>query len=301
MACGTVEAEVDYLQRLPLYQREKPFQLFVPIHERDQDARSTNLAFEKKTQTFVDMRGRTGEFSLDTHGFQVETVPNKLAPHFFRDREVVEREYLPEVEGLLRGVGGGCDRVFIFDWRLRDASAPREVDDGELDMNDLTSWLRPSPTVHVDQSPEGVLHRVLLHLPEEAPFLLQGRVRVINVWRPIENPVQDYPLACCDSTSVLDEDLVECDHVRRRFKGSNLYTHHREGHKWYYLGEQRPDEVLLIKMFDSDSSVSAQRCPHVSFRHPLAPPDAKPRRSIEVRALVFDDARDADQLLTPGA
>lgn len=130
-----------------------------------------------------------------------------------------------------------------------------------------------------DQSPEGVLHRVLLHLPEEAPFLLQGRVRVIkcvylssilldsptltggkpSVWRPIENPVQDYPLACCDSTSVLDEDLVECDHVRRRFKGSNLYTHHREGHKWYYLGEQRPDEVLLIKMFDSDSSVSAQR------------------------------------------
>ncbi|KAK6219602.1 methyltransferase CmcJ [Colletotrichum tabaci] len=295
MACGTVEAEVDYLQRLALYQREKPFQLFVPIHERDQDARSTNLAFEKKTQTFVDMRGRTGEFSLDTHGFQVETVPNKLAPHFFRDREVVEREYLPEVEGFLRGVGGGCDRVFIFDWRLRDASAPREVDDGELDMNDLTSWLRPSPTVHT-KAQKGSSTGSCFTSQKKRPFYCKE-----GVWRPIENPVQDYPLACCDSTSVLDEDLVECDHVRRRFKGSNLYTHHREGHKWYYLGEQRPDEVLLIKMFDSDSSVSAQRCPHVSFRHPLAPPDAKPRRSIEVRALVFDDVRDADQLLTPGA
>ncbi|TQN67705.1 Aspirochlorine biosynthesis protein N [Colletotrichum shisoi] len=227
MACGTVEAEVDYLQRLPLYQREKPFQLFVPIHERDQDGRSTNLAFEKKTQTFVDMRGRTGEFSLDTHGFQVETVANKLAPHFFRDQEAVEREYLPE---------------------LRDASAPREVDDGELDMNDLTSWLRPSPTVHT-KAQKGSSTGSCFTSQKKRPFCCKE-----GVWRPIENPVQDYPLACCDSTSVLDEDLVECDHVRRRFKGSNLYTHHREGHKWFYLGEQRPDEVLLIKMFDSDSS-----------------------------------------------
>lgn len=290
MACGTVEAHIEYLQRLPLYQQEKPFQLFVPIDEQDQDARSTNLAFEQKKQTFVDIRERVNEFSLDLHGFQIQAVPKTFDSQLFKSRQSVEKEYLPEIERLLKGLGDGCDRVFIFDWRLRDASSPREQD-GQLDMNDLTTWLRPSPTVHVDQSPEGVLHRVLLHFPNEAGLLLQGRVRVINVWRPIEDPVQDYPLACCDSTSVLDEDLIECDHVRRKFKGSTLYAHHREGHKWYYLGEQRPEEALLIKMFDSDASTSAQRCPHVSFRHPLAPPDTKPRRSIEVRALVFNHTK----------
>jgi hypothetical protein len=52
---------------------------------------------------------------------------------------------------------------------------------------------------------------------------------------------------------------MECDHVRRRFKGSNLYANYDAGHKWYYLGEQRPEEALLIKMFDSDSSAKAKR------------------------------------------
>ena len=138
-------------------------------------------------------------------------------------------------------------------------------------MNDLTTWLRPSPNVHIgeprvqspteaptdniaDQSPRAVLHRVLLHLPEQAMFLLQGRVRVINVWRPIEHPVEDYPLAVCDPSSVLADDLIECDHVRRKFKGANMYSHFSPGQKWYYMGEQRPEEALLIKMFDSDAS-----------------------------------------------
>jgi len=103
-----------------------------------------------------------------------------------------------------------------------------------------------------------VLHRILLHLPEQAEFLLQGRVRVINVWRPIEYPVHDYPLAVCDPRSVPDSDLVECDHVRRKFKGANMYAHYGPGHKWHYLGGQRPDEVLLLKMFDSDPSAEAK-------------------------------------------
>jgi hypothetical protein len=79
-----------------------------------------------------------------------------------------------------------------------------------------------------------------------------------SVWRPIENIVEDYPLAFCDANSVSDEDLVECDHVRRKFKGANFYAHFNPGHKWYYLGEQRPEEVLLLKMFDSDSSGKAK-------------------------------------------
>lgn len=118
MACGTVDAELDYLQRLPLYQQEKPFQLFVPIHERDQDARSTNLEFEKRTQTFVDIRDRVNDFSLDSHGFQVETSPSRLNAQSFGDQSLIKNEYLPEVENLLKLVGNSDDRVFIFDWRV---------------------------------------------------------------------------------------------------------------------------------------------------------------------------------------
>ncbi|KAK3357867.1 methyltransferase CmcJ [Lasiosphaeria hispida] len=286
MACGTVTAEVQYLKRLPLYTREKPFQLFVPVDKDAVDTRSTNLEFESREQTFEDIRGREQLFSLDEHGFEIGVHPTELGPTLFGDREIVESKYFEEVKEILRGVEGGYDEVFFFDWRLRNSATPKE--EVMFDMNDLTTWLRPSPNVHVDQSPRAVLHRVLLHLPDKAAFLLQGRVRVINVWRPINNTVEDYPLAFCDPSSVPTQDHVECDHVRRKFKGANMYFHFGEKQKWYYLGQQQPEEVLLMKMFDSDPSVKAKSCPHASFHHPLSTANSTPRKSIEVRALVFN-------------
>lgn len=99
-------------------------------------------------------------------------------------------------------------------------------------------------------------------------------------------------------------DLTECDHVRRKFKGANLYAHHNDAHRWYYMGNHHPDEVLLMKMFDSDTSVNAtSEClrsyihqttltmielAHASFHHPSATAYSRPRKSIEVRALVFN-------------
>ena len=286
MASGTVTAEVQYLKRLALYAKEKPFQLFVPVAPDAVDTRSTNLDFEGRDQTFEDIRGREDEYSLDSHGFQVGMHPTRLDPDMFGDRETVESRYFDEVREILRDVEGGYDEVFLFDWRLRNSAKPKE--EGLFDMNDLTTWLRPSPNVHVDQSPRAVVHRILLHLPEKAEKLLQGRVRVINVWRPIDCVVEDYPLAFCDPSSVPTQDVVECDHVRRKFKGANMYLHFNPQHKWYYLGQQREDEVLFLKMFDSDPSVKAKACPHASFRHPSPAANSKPRKSIEVRALVFN-------------
>ncbi|KAK1750089.1 Aspirochlorine biosynthesis protein N [Echria macrotheca] len=286
MAGNIVRAEIQYLKRLPLYNEEKPFQIFVPIDANAADTRSTNLEFEAREQQFEDIRGRETKFSLDNDGFQIKTYPTALSLSHFQDRQAVETKYFNEIKQILQGIEGGYDEVFLFDWRLRNAGTPKaEV---MFDMNNLTTWLRPSPNVHIDQSPGAVLHRILLHLPEQAEFLLQGRVRVINVWRPIEHPVHDYPLAVCDPRSVPDSDLVECDHVRRKFKGANMYAHYGPGHKWHYLSGQRPDEVLLLKMFDSDPSVEAKACPHASFRHPFPPENSPPRKSIEVRALVFN-------------
>ena len=37
--------------------------------------------------------------------------------------------------------------------------------------------------------------RVYHHLGDDAERLLKGRVRIINVWRPIRNPVAHKPLA----------------------------------------------------------------------------------------------------------
>lgn len=63
--------------------------------------------------------------------------------------------------------------------------------------------------MHGDQAFDAGPLRVRRHLPEEADRLLKGRVRIINVWRPIRNPVAHKPLAVADWRSVdAEHDLV---------------------------------------------------------------------------------------------
>jgi hypothetical protein len=60
------------------------------------------------------------------------------------------------------------------------------------------------------------------------------------------------------------------------------------GHRWYYKSELSPEEVILIKCFDSKKDGRARRVPHTAFHVP-GTEDAEGRESIEVRALVFNE------------
>jgi hypothetical protein len=48
-----------------------------------------------------------------------------------------------------------------------------------------------------------------------------------------------------------------------------------------------PDEVLLIKIYDSAGDGIARLTAHTAFDDPTSPPDARPRRSIELRTLLL--------------
>lgn len=61
-------------------------------------------------------------------------------------------------------------------------------------------------------------------------------------------------------------------------------------HKWYYLSNQTPDEVTLIKCYDSKVD-RARLTPHSAFPDAVWSTEKDPQReSIEVRALVFSDS-----------
>ena len=51
--------------------------------------------------------------------------------------------------------------------------------------------------------------------------------------------------------------------------------------------QMQADEAVLIRCFDSAQSGAARFSAHGAFDDPQSPPDAPPRESIEVRALVF--------------
>ena len=57
-------------------------------------------------------------------------------------------------------------------------------------------------------------------------------------------------------------------------------------HRWYYVHQMRPDEMLAFKLYDSDPA-RPQWTGHTAFNDPETPADAPPRMSMEVRTVSF--------------
>jgi hypothetical protein len=232
---------------------------------------------ERHTVAINDMRPLAGALSLDLEGFELlqhETVADLY------DDEALEEVYYPEIEALLRAATG-ASRVVIFDaTRRSDAGAGTKNRDG----------LRgPASRVHVDYTAKSGPQRVkdLLGESEAARLAASGaRIIQINVWRPIRGPVQRSPLALADAASVRPEDLIATDQVFPDRVGEIYHVAYDPAQRWYYAPEMTPDEVLLIKGWDSLQDGRARFTPHGAFDLPDTPEGAPPRESIEVRTLV---------------
>ena len=62
-----------------------------------------------------------------------------------------------------------------------------------------------------------------------------------------------------------------------------VFVQHKHGkHSWYYLSGQRPDEVLLFKIFDSDEAAKTRCVAHTSVDLPELE-HLPTRESIEMR------------------
>ncbi|KAI1182450.1 hypothetical protein F5B17DRAFT_189050 [Nemania serpens] len=229
----------------------------------------------------TNIAGREAEFTLDKQGFQV--YPHVAQEKDFDDDEHIKAVYYPETEQLLKDVTG-ASKIFIFDHTIR--RQPKDSRDGA--KPDAAARLRgPVQRVHIDQSYSASLSRVPHHLPaEEAAELLKGRVQIINVWRAIKTVERD-PLAVADAHSVGEDELVPIGLIYPTRKGETLAVRHSPAQRWYYKKGLTPQEVLLIKCFDSKTDGRARRIPHTAFVDPSSKPDAPSRESIEVRCLVF--------------
>lgn len=176
----------------------------------------------------------------------------------------------------------GASKVFIFDHTIRRPDPTAEVLPGGQQLRG------PVQRVHVDQSYDAALSRVPFHLPDEADELLKGRVQIINVWRPIKQVLRD-PLALAEADTVSEDDLVPVGLIYPNRKGETLLVKHSDKHKWWFKHGLGPEEVILIKCFDSKKDGRARRVPHTAFVDPTASEGTEARESIEVRALVFHE------------
>jgi hypothetical protein len=223
-----------------------------------------------------DARPIADQLSLEEQGFVLRR--HKSAVSDFYDEEQLCTLYYAEIDRLLK-VATGAEKVVIFDHTIR--SVPRF-------KQGLAGMREPVRRVHNDYTETSGRRRVRDHLdPEEAEMRLGQRFMEINVWRPITGPLEDAPLAVCDARTIAPEDLIASDLIYRDKVGETYAVSQNPAHRWFYFPKMQPDETILIKCFDSDEASPGRFTAHTAFDGPTTPPDAAPRESIEVRALVF--------------
>ncbi|KAF3936538.1 hypothetical protein ABW19_dt0200812 [Dactylella cylindrospora] len=259
---------------------------FINVNAGASGERETNVGVEPHTVTIHNIRTTPNPVGLHITGFEVQHSPSPFSQDHtnFLDEEKITQEYYPEIKAALIKATGAKE-VVIFDHTIR-RRIPGTVDSDP-------SKRQPVARVHVDQTPKAAANRVRRHVPDRAEDLLTRRFALINVWRPIQYPASDHPLAVANYHSTKPKELLATNLVYPPPLpvGETFSVAYGEGHEWYYNKDQTIDEVLFIKCFDSEAlkegSEVALLTPHTAFNDPLTEEDAPPRQSIEVRCLVF--------------
>jgi len=233
--------------------------------------------FESYTITIHNGRLNPDAYGLETHGFEIMDYPTEVKDFF--DEEEVRRVYYPEMERLVRQETG-ASRVLVFDHTIRV---------GDENLMKTRKLRTPVHNMHNDFTRRSAPQRVRDLLPaDEAEARLKGRYGSINVWRPLE-PVETEPLAICEYGSISDDDLIAAE---RRYPdgriGGVYHLKYSPKHRWTWFPHMGPEEVVLLKCFDSRED-TARWTAHGAFNDPTAPPNPAPRQSIEIRTLYFYD------------
>jgi len=82
-----------------------------------------------------------------------------------------------------------------------------------------------------------------------------------SVWRPLNGPVEDWPLAVMDGRSLKKEDVHATNLFKHQYdlQGQTISVTHNPRQQWYYLSHQDSSEVIFIKIWDSKDDVESKR------------------------------------------
>ncbi|KAF2440058.1 hypothetical protein P171DRAFT_489834 [Karstenula rhodostoma CBS 690.94] len=263
-------ASINFLRRDPLYATEKPFQVFTGDDIATQGQRNTNLLWEERNVQVEDFRDEGDYFDIDNHGFTSRTIEG-----FSRldSTTEIELSYIPTIQDLIRNEIADAGTVFVYDWRIRDSST--YYPEGRVNFGDQSKSLLPSNFAHVGKS-----HGTGVHCETHS-------AKFYKEFKQSNSPVDQWALAVCDANTFESSELMETDSVRGGNVTTLYYAHYNPNQKWHFLHQQTPKEALIFKHFDSKTVVKSSRAIHASIQHQKVVPDAKPRRSIEVKVLVF--------------
>ena len=232
---------------------------------------------EEKAVIIHNGRQRARDFKLDKQGFEFIQAPTRM--HNYFDKAELQSLGYAETEGLIKRVSG-ASHVHIFDHTLRSG------DEAERNARQIREPVR---AVHNDYTEWSGPQRIRDIFPDKADEILKHRFAIIQVWRPINAPVEADPFALADAASIDETDFIPAERRHPDRVGEIYQFKFNKHHRWYYFPHMTRNEAIVFKVYDSAKDGRARWTGHTSFEDPRTPPGAPARESIELRAFAFFD------------
>lgn len=208
-----------------------------------------------------------GHVSFDKVGVAFLSAPSIVRT--FEQNDTWRNTYDQELTTLLRHEVGATE-VIVFDHTVR--------------IDDPNATRKPARNVHSDYSPEGAQQRLIDILGEaKADEWSSGHYSFINVWRPVEHPINSAPLGFVCPSSVADKDWLLLDLIYPDRRGHIMGLVGNPNHEWVYQSRMTPDEVAMFNIYDNQGKPSVG---HSALDMIEDPTITTIRQSIESRTLV---------------
>ena len=218
----------------------------------------------------------------------------------FYDAAEVERIFYPEIENLLLQFFPDATDALVYNHDVfdKDYSGDRTEDQENKnpgvnanyanlvhnDLNDNSGRVRCRELLTKNLRNFG---RPQNFTEEEADRKMSRRFVSINLAKPMET-VEQNPFVLCAWPSFADQPYINNYRVYDDRVGETTRFTYRPEHDWYWVPQQKPNEVSMLKCYDSITDGSVSRWSfHSACIDPTAPVDARCRKNVVVRSYVF--------------
>ena len=274
------------------------------LRKNEQDNRRRDLFFP---QVLRDAR-RIGEYypglspnspeCMDKLGLSLAYLESKCTNIY--DSAEVERVFYPEIEKLLLDFFPDATDALVYNHDVfdKDYAGDRTEDQDARnpgvnanyamlvhnDLNDNSGRVRCRELLTRNLRNFG---RTQNYTGEEADAKMSRRFMSINLAKPIET-VEQNPFVLCAWPSFADQPYITNYRIYDDRVGETTRFTYRPGHEWYWFPRQKPNEVSMLKCYDSVTDGSVSRWSfHTACLDPAAPADARCRKNVVVRSFVF--------------
>ncbi len=218
----------------------------------------------------------------------------------FYDAVEVERVFYPEMEKLLLEFFPDATDALVYNHDVfdKDYQGDRTEDQDNKnpgvnanyanlvhnDLNDNSGRVRCRELLTKNLRNFG---REQHYAEAEADARMARRYMSINLAKPMET-VRQNPFVLCAWPSFADQPYITNYRVYDDRVGETTRFTYRPEHEWYWFPQQEPNEVSMLKCYDSITDGSVSRWSfHTACIDPTAPDDAPCRKNVVVRSLVF--------------